>query len=471
MREKSLFKTFIGFAIGPLGAAAINFLTIPIITWLISPEEFGKTSIFLLMQTLANAIIFLGMDQSYVREYNDAIDKKKLLFNCIVLPFIFSIVIAGVLILFSKDITGMLLKGQSHLVLVLFAISLPFITLERFYLLSIRMEEKGLIYSIFNIIVKLFIMVFTVVFLLYWSRNYLSVIIGSVAGQVISDILLIFYCKGRIRWALSIDKDLLKQMFRFGLPFIPTAFIMWFLNSTDRIVLERFSSYDQLGVYFAALKVIGVLTIFQTIFATFWLPIAYKWKKENVDTQKFSQISHYIGFLMSMVFIFILLMKQVFIYILSDKYGDVVFIIPFLLFYPIMYTLAETTGLGISFSRKTHYNIWISVCLCCMNLLLNLILVPYINALGASIALGVTYILYFWIKTIVSRRLWYNFNLMYYVKLTIILLLTAVGNVLLEKWIIYFNVLLMCVVILYHKNIICEFYASVKNKKGVKATF
>ncbi|MFE5364396.1 lipopolysaccharide biosynthesis protein, partial [Bacillus cereus] len=147
MKGNSLIKTFIGFAVGPLGAALINFLTIPITTWLISPEEFGKTSLFLLMQTLATAIIFLGMDHAYVREYNERLDKKELLFNCTVFPLLLSVFICINLILFSNELTPLIFQGQSQLVIILFAIWLPFITIERFLLLNIRMEENGFLYS------------------------------------------------------------------------------------------------------------------------------------------------------------------------------------------------------------------------------------------------------------------------------------------------------------------------------------
>lgn len=465
MKGNNLIKTFVGFAVGPLGAALINFLTIPITTWLISPEEFGKTSLFLLMQTLATAIIFLGMDHAYVREYNERLDKKELLFNCTVFPLLLSVFICINLILFSNVLTPLIFQGQSQLVIILFAVWLPFITIERFLLLNIRMEENGFLYSVFNILIKLMIMLFTLCFLIFWSRSYLAVITANVVGQILSDLILILFCKNRFKWNFQyMEKKLLKKMLQFGLPFIPTAIIMWFLNSTDRMILEKYSSYDKLGIYFAALKVIGVLTIFQSIFSTFWLPIAYKWKKEGVDNREFDKISHYIGFVMSFVFITILLLKEIFIFILSDKYSEVLYIIPFLLFYPIMYTLGETTGLGISFARKTQYNIWISALLALINLGLNLLLVPRMDAVGASIALGITYILYFWIRTIVSRKLWYNFNLKYYFILTVILVIVAIGNVVLKSNDFIFNIVALIVLFVFNRRILISMCTGIKSR-------
>ncbi|MEM5016267.1 oligosaccharide flippase family protein [Metabacillus indicus] len=462
MKKNNLFKTFIGFAIGPLGAALINFLTIPMITWIISPDEFGKTSLFLLMQTLAASFIFLGMDHSFVREYNNHSNKKELLLNALFFPFFLSMLFCLLLIIFAINLESFF-NEESSIVILCFAIWLPFVTIERFLLLNIRMEEKGFLYSLFNILTKFTIMLLTLVFLIFIAESYLMVIVASVIGQIIIDIVLIAYCKKSIEFRIkNISKASLKKMFKFGYPFIPTALIMWLLNSTDRLFLERFTSYENLGIYFAALKIIGVLTIFQNIFATFWLPVAYKWRKENVSNHEFDKVSKIIALIMSIVFILVLLFKEVLVSILSEEYSKALIIIPFLLLYPIMYTMSETTSLGISFFRKTKYNIWISAFLVLINITLNWFLIPLFNILGASIALGVTYVLYFWVRTLVSRKLWFEFELRYYIMITIMLVIIASGNVVLNEKATVFNLFFLLLICVYNYKIFIAFLTKLK---------
>ena len=152
MSNKKLFQSFISFSVGPIGAALINFLTIPLTTWLVSPEEYGKTSIFLLCQTFATAIIFLGLDHSFMREYNNSLKKNQLLINCLIYPFALSILISIILIIFNQYFSVLIFGEGTTLIVYLLAIWLPFMTIERFLLLNIRMEEKGLVFSIFNIL-------------------------------------------------------------------------------------------------------------------------------------------------------------------------------------------------------------------------------------------------------------------------------------------------------------------------------
>jgi len=48
IKERNFIKSFFQFSIGQWVAALISFITTPITTWLIIPEEFGKASMFTL---------------------------------------------------------------------------------------------------------------------------------------------------------------------------------------------------------------------------------------------------------------------------------------------------------------------------------------------------------------------------------------------------------------------------------------
>lgn len=457
--KKSLYKSFLGFSIGPLGAALINFITIPVTTRLLSPEEFGKISMFLVIQALGTALLFLGFDQSYIREFNNSKDKEKLLVNTLLLPLLFSIV-AIVVILVNKDYLSVaLFQDGNHNAIYFIALWIPFIIIERFLLLTLRMEERAIIYSVFNIIIKFLIMILTVTFLL-WKRNYLSVIMANVLGQVVIDIFIIIYIKSKMKITLnlkSIDKEFIVKMIKYGAPFVPTAILMWFLNSNDRLFLNMYSNLENIGIYFAALKVVGIFTVIQLIFTTFWLPIAFRWEKEGVSFNKYSEISELVMFIMFVLFIIILLFKELIIVIISSQYNESLKAIPFLMLYPVMYTVAEATGIGIAISRKTNFNVLISIVLVVVNILLNILLVPQFGYVGASISLGLTYVIYFWLKTLLSRHLWYKFRISTYAFYTVALILTATINLLVSGYFSYiWNLLILLGVLIFNKKYITQ---------------
>ncbi|MGL5382366.1 MAG: lipopolysaccharide biosynthesis protein [Culicoidibacterales bacterium] len=436
---KKLISKLFYFAIGPLGGAVIGFITVPITTWLVSPEQFGLTTMFTLLQTSLVSFVYLGIDQAYVREYNSYEGKKQtLLFNAIIIPLGIAMAIMAILLIFMNQISIYLFTEINTLVMSALIIWIPFVVLERFLLLNIRMQEKGLQYSLFSILVKVSVMILTIGLLLTFERSYTSIVLGAIVGQILSNLVLLFVSRKLLNFkSVQIDKELIKRMLRFGLPILPAMMITWVLNSTDRLALDYFSTIENIGIYFAAMKLVSALTMIQSIFATFWVPVAYRWNEEKVPNQQFTQVSYILTTIMGLMFIGILLFKELAVWILSPEYAQSQFILPFLLFMPIMYTMSETTVLGIALARKTHWNIWISFVAAIVNVILNLLLVPQIGAVGAAIGTGLAYVTFFWARTLISRKYWYKFNLSFYVINTIMLLIVATLNVIVRSQFIY----------------------------------
>ncbi|HHT7237416.1 oligosaccharide flippase family protein [Bacillus mycoides] len=455
-KDESFLSGLLKFAIGPLGGALIGFLTVPITTWLVSPEEFGKSTMFMLVQTLTTSFLYLGMDHAYAREYNEYQDKHKVLFNALALPLVLACIISLSSLIFADSVAKLIFETDLNIIVYIYALWVPFVAIENLLLLNIRMKEKGLAFSAFNIFLRLNIMILTIAFLTAWSKSYVSIVLATVLGQIVVDIILIIYSRKELVFKRSyFDKELTKRMLKFGLPWIPATIIGWVLTASDRIFLERYTNYEQVGIYFAAMKIIGVLGIIQSIFISYWSPVSYRWQKEGVENEKFTIVSQSLMFLMALLFLGVLLFKDLFIAILSPEYSKAAIIVPFLLFYPIMNTVSNTTALGIPFSRKTHYNIWISTVAAISNVILNILLVPKIGAVGAAIATGVSYIIFFWIRTLISRKLWYNFDLKYYFVTILILLIGATANVMFDNlWIYLINIILIFMILIYNYKLI-----------------
>ena len=59
----------------PVITASLGLILIPLTTFFVAPEEFGRASMFMLAQTIMQSFLYLGFDQAYAREFNQ--DKRK----------------------------------------------------------------------------------------------------------------------------------------------------------------------------------------------------------------------------------------------------------------------------------------------------------------------------------------------------------------------------------------------------------
>ncbi|MBE6185650.1 lipopolysaccharide biosynthesis protein [Heyndrickxia ginsengihumi] len=442
-------KKLLGFSIGPIGGAFIAFITIPLTTHFVSPNEYGKASMFTLFQTLFGTFLYLGIDQAYTREYHETEDRMQLFKNALLLPLLLALTMF-LFICFNLRFVSHILFDQNSFIIAsfLFGVMIIFMIIERFILLSIRMKEKALEYSIFNILIKLIILICTLIFVIFIRRDFLAVVYSAAIGQIVGDAYLIIrYHKLLNIKGFRVDKRLIRALLTFGLPLAVAASVASLLNSVGRLALRTWSTYDEIGIFTATLKIAAILSVLQTSFTNFWVPTAYRWYSEQKDIRYFKLVSEAVLLFMSVVFFIILIFKQLIVFLLSPKYGDAIYILGFLCLQPVMYTVSETTTLGIVFSKKSFLNIWVSVLSITPSIILSIVLVPKYGAVGAAIATGISYIMFFWGRSFFSNKNWQGFSLQIHFWTIAIMFAGALMNSFDIKYIAVLNVCMLAVVL------------------------
>lgn len=457
-KSLSLLRQLRDFGIGPIIGMMISMLTVPVTTRLLSPEEYGKSSLFTLFQSLFLIIGLLGIDQGYVRFYNDKkIEKDKLLQNSLFLPLCFSAFLVLVCILFFKPISVFLFGSLEVGLVISFCVFIPILLLNRFFLLQIRMDLKGKLYSLLNIISQIVNFTILILFLLFYQRTFRSIVYATVFGNIVNTLIIfIFIDKSFVKNKFFLSKDLQIELLKFSLPLVPATLLSWLLNSFDKVGLRAWSSFEELGLYAAAFKIVALLNVFQNIFTTTWVPIAYKWNEENVPKENFERVSTVVLGLMTILFAFIVVFRDIIMLFLGAEYRNTSEIFIFLLFVPVMYTVSETTCLGINFSKKTMYNLYVSSIAVFMNLLGNYILIPKYGALGAAISTSISYLTFFWGRTLLSRKVWFKFKLSKYCINQLLLICFGINMIVWKNKII--EICLLLLIICYNTLITVRFF-------------
>ena len=443
----NFIKKLTEFSLGPIISALIGFITVPVTTYFISPEEFGKASMFALVQSIVVTFVYLGIDQAYTREYHYEKNKKKLFQNALILPVALSILFGLIITIYNKQFSTLLFDSPIYkYVSPLFAIMVVSSVIERFILLSLRMEEKALEYSFFTIFLKLSVLMMTIIFLLFGDRSFLAIVNSTIVGQLFSDAILFLRYRELFKFKISyIDKELFKRMFKFGLPLIVAASVSNLLTTSGRLFLRLYSTFHDLGIYNAALKIAGVLQIIQNAFTSFWVPVAYRWNKEKRSMEHFSFISDALLAVLTVIFFCILILKEFLIGILASGYSEAQYIVGLLALTPILYTLSETSTLGIVFSGKSYLNLWVSFLSIIPNIVLNYLLVPRIGTVGAAIATAISYVVFCIARTYFSNIAGFKINFSKQFFNIFIFLLAGIINTSSGEWIMPITLVLFMI--------------------------
>ena len=154
--KNDVVKQFRDFGIGPIIGMFISMLTVPVTTRLVLPEEFGKSSLFTLVQTIFLIAALFGLDQAFIRYYNSKdFSKEAVLYNSFTLPLLLTIILGLVSLVFMKPISIWLYGSYEKELMLLFPPFLLALLFNRYAYLILRMELRGKLYSLLNIIAQL----------------------------------------------------------------------------------------------------------------------------------------------------------------------------------------------------------------------------------------------------------------------------------------------------------------------------
>jgi O-antigen/teichoic acid export membrane protein len=470
----NLFKKFLEFAIGNGIVLILGFFSTFIIGRTIDPTQNGKASMFITYTSLIVLVLTMGIDQAYIRFYNDETyeGKKVLLRKSIKIPILMTLIFGSIIILFYKIVSNIMIDETSLFLIILLVINSLFTIIWNFAMINVRMKQKGKAYSLLNAANKGIYIILIIIFYYIFKGNYITLILATVISNIIMVILAVFYEKED--WIKKIKLNHMntnmKELVSYGVPFIFSMAIIWVFQSIDRIFIKTFSDFEQVGLYSGAMNIVSLLTAVQGVFTTFWTPVAYeRFSKEPNDTEFFTNINQIVSIVMILLSIGLIASKDILIMILGKKYDGAQYIFPFLVLMPIMYTISETTVLGINFKKKTKYHIYIAVISATSNVIGNFILVPIYGAKGAAISTGLSYVVFFLSRTYFAKR-FYKIKLYMW---RFLICITSVYIFAIYSSIYKFNYVILCLsifniilVIVMYKDIIFSLLNILKKHKN-----
>lgn len=402
-------KNILGFAVGPIGAALLGFISLPIITWFFSQEDIGRLSMLQITISFSLLLFSLGLDQAFVREYHENGNKAKVLLNTFMPSFLLIGIATLGLSYFLEELAFLLFSigNKSLAVLVIVCLQASFVS--RYLSLVLRMQEKGLAYSMSQILPKLlFLMLVGSYFLLDAAFNTFQLLLAHTFSVVM--VLLIYAWNTRKDWQQAIrhkiDFQFIKFTLAYSFPLIFGGLAYWGLTATDKIFIRWLSDFNELGVYSVAISFASVATLFQSVFTTVWAPVVYRWVGNNENLDKLMNVNSYVLFVVVALFCATGLFSWVIDLIIPASYAQVKYIVVACLGFPLLYTLSEATAIGIGVTRRTLFSFAASIIALLLNIVLNYWLIPKHGAAGAAVSTCVSFWLFFVLRTEFAIYVW-----------------------------------------------------------------
>ncbi|WP_341961920.1 lipopolysaccharide biosynthesis protein [Planococcus maritimus] len=268
--KKSVFNAAKWSSITEIAAKLASPLVFMILARIIAPEAFGVIAIITMVITFVEMFTDAGFQKYLVqREFKDKKEKYQNANVAFVTNFLLSILLWGIIAIFSKNIAGLLGNANLYFVLIIACVQLP---LTSFSSIQIALFRRDFDFkTLFTVrIISAFIPFIVTVPLAFAGFSYWSLIIGTIIVHIFNAILLTIKSDWKPRLFFSVR--ILKQMLSFSTWSLIEAISIWLTIWIDSFIVGYFLTDYHLGIFKTSTTLVNTL---MALFTASTVPVLF----------------------------------------------------------------------------------------------------------------------------------------------------------------------------------------------------
>jgi len=224
-----------------------------------------------------------------------------------------------------------------------------------------------------------------------YIHNYLSRIIGLISSSLIILIIIVFKFYRSKRFNTAISLSSIRNFYIVGFPLVIAQVASWLVERSDRVLVSKILSLDDLGVYGLGFQFGMIILVIQSAISRAWLP--YIIEKVKIGQKRKLKKSI---FLISLVLFIITVLISIFVFLyirlfINPAFRDaswIAVIISLSYYFDGIWKLYN--GILVYENNFRFYSMLIIISGIC-KVCLNIIFISHIGIMGAAITTLITF--------------------------------------------------------------------------------
>ena len=404
---KRLGKHSVVYGLGGLVSRILAILLLPLYTRYLTTSDYGAIETLVAASAVLVTLLRAGISSAFFRFYFDAdtaAEKTRVVRTAFWFTMSMSTaaLVAGVAV--AGPISQLLFSSGDRAGLVRAALIGLWAQMNYEQMTSLfRVEERSTQFATASIANVLITIVATIVLVVGFHQHALGVVVGNFIGTLAVYLVLLGY--RRYQLGLEFDRQLLREMNRFGLPLVPSALFLWGINFSDRLFLVKYIGQGEVGLYSIGVRLASAIVFLQFAFRTAWPAFAYSIKSDDEAKRTYAWVLTYMVLITCWISLALGVLSPWLARLLTkpEFYGGAR-VVSLLAFAGVAFTAYSVVAIGVGRARKTQFNWVVTGVAAALNIGLNFVLVPRYGMIGAAISTVVAYVVMFVAMTWNAQR-------------------------------------------------------------------
>lgn len=382
---------------GNLIGTGAGFLTRIFAARYLGAADYGTIALGVTVLNVVVLVALLGLNHGLATKIPESDSPLELFYSALVGSVAVSIALAAVLVVFAGVIAESLNNVQFEAILVVFAVGIPILTYNRivigvfrgFQLTRPRVLIKNFGFqgtTLVGVIVGAWIGTNTFGIALSWLG-------GTLAGALFATALWYRNNELRLTELQSLVPERVVPLVAFSLPLMISDAVWILLQQGDVLLLGYFTTSADIGVYDATYTLGRILLIFLGTVGFIFLPVISDRSDSRDDERLYRLTTKWTTFVALPLFLVLLFFPE---FIMSTVFGESynrgALILPLLAVGFFTHLLVGQAGNALITGGYTKQIMYVNTAGVLFNLAANVVLIPELNILGATIATVVSYV-------------------------------------------------------------------------------
>jgi len=382
-----LLKGSIIYFIGMFISKGLSFLVLPLITIKLTTEQFGQFD-------LIQSIIILGVPiltlQSIEAVFKFLFNSKKSEYKRILTNLWVIIIVGSVIGFVLLHITNIFVKIPYLNSFFLFYLSTVLLMMYQRIARSLGLSLQFAISGILNSVLLILILLIS---LLLLTPSTLGLLISYILASFLTIIYLELKTHAlRTISFREINSKTILDLIKFGLPLVPSNISWYSVSLISKIVIISYLGISANGIYAVGLKFTAILSSLTDVFRLAWQESAIVSYEQDNRTKFYSAVfDNYIKVIGYIIFIFVLIIKLVYPYIIGPDFIDSVNYVPIQILAVAMSSIVGFYGVGYIASGDTKDAFFTTIIGAIISITLLFILINRLGLFAPAISSVIAY--------------------------------------------------------------------------------
>lgn len=323
--QSSLLRNSGVYTVSSLLNAAIPFALLPYLTRVLTVEDYGILTIFMLAQSFLGPFVSVNANAALSRKFFslNRNDFKEFLSNVFLIQLLSTFITLLLVWFFAPYLMDVTQLSRRFLIFAVLAASGQFLVTSVQTIFQV--QNKPVVFGILQVILTL-----TNLGLTFFLVNKLQY---SVDGRILAITYAYLGCAiCYILWlirkryiAFSIKREYTRYLIRFGLPLIPHVIGGIVLGLADRLMINKLDSSYEAGIFGVAVQLCSAVTIVLSAFNAAFIPWLFERLKLGNDDINLKIVKlTYLGFFTIALgtLLYAQVLPEVIEFIAGEKYAE-----------------------------------------------------------------------------------------------------------------------------------------------------